>query len=537
MQLATFDVPGASHLDSIVSLYDTEAQDYSNPPINYNYSAAPFDPLQHRLMSQVDAAASGSPGYMDRQLAAGTYYVAVSGHGDSIFRNPFLADSGYAGSTGAYRLLVTASPLPLAPSDGPVVLAVDSGLLNGPGLFPAQTGTAVLNSSPLALYVDFSSPIDPSTVSLQQSLSDGSSVQLTFNPTGQFGNGNDSPRPSETAFHYAPDAMELQLQPAAPLAPGFYQLTLAGNSGSGNQVLMDPTDTYDLGQNSANPTGHDFTNIFEIAGTPAAATVSDDTAATAQNLGNITHSGIAQAVGAIGNDPAYSPYSPSPNLTNPASQVDLYHFQISGSGNYEFSAEVFAGRIGSTLEPALSLFRVDANNTQDPLQLVASNDGSGNQTVSSNGQFLPLLTDPVLDVGLTAGDYYVAVSSSGNMPDLNGNPPGSNGICDPNGRESATNATSPGPLVLNLLVQPAAPAPHVVSTSIQAGTTLNAAPTQLTVTFDSTVNLFALANQADSGAVTSEPTIPSVFVVEPNGKDVFPTSCSPTTQRPTRPPF
>jgi hypothetical protein len=521
VQLTTLDVGGESRLDGVVSLYDTEAQDFLNPPINYNYSAPPFDPMGHRLMAQVDTApTSDSSAYIDRDLAPGTYYVAVSGHGDTYF-NPFLADSGYAGSTGDYCLLITASPLPVAQSDGPEVLAVDSGLLNGPGLFPAQSGTSVLISSPSALYVDFSSPIDPGTVSLQQFLGDGSSVQLTYNPTGQFGNGNDSPV-LLNGFHYAPDAMELQLQPAAPLAPGFYQLTLAGNSSSGNQVLMDPTDSVDLGQNSANPTGQDFATTFQIAGTPGVTPVSDDTAATAQNLGNITRSGVVQAVGAIGNDPAYSPFSFSPNLTNPASQVDLYQFQISGPGNYEFSAEAFAGRIGSTLDPALSLFRIDPSNTQSPLQLVASNDGSGNQTVSSNGQFLPLLTDPVLDVGLTAGVYYVAVSSLGNMPDVNGNPPGTNGIFDPNVTESGVNGTSTGPYVLNVLVQPAAPAPHVVSTSIPAGATLTAAPTQLTVTFNSTVNLVALANQADSGAVTTEPTFASVFIVEPNGQQVFP---------------
>ena len=103
--MTTFDVAGASHLESVLSLYDTEAQDYSNPPINYNYSSPPYDPLQHRLMVQVDSQSSG---YVDRELAAGTYYISVSGHGDSYF-NPFLADSGYAGSTGAYASTSPAS--------------------------------------------------------------------------------------------------------------------------------------------------------------------------------------------------------------------------------------------------------------------------------------------------------------------------------------------------------------------------------------------------------------------------------------------
>ncbi len=142
--------------------------------------------------------------------------------------------------------------------------------------------------------------------------------------------------------------------------------------------------------------------------------------------------------------------------------------------------------------------------------------------MSSNGQFLPLLTDPVLDVGLTAGTYYLAVSSSGNMPDLNANPPGANDIFTPNVTESGANGSSTGPYVLNVLVQPAAPAPHVVAASIRAGATLTTAPTRFTVTFDSAVNLTALANQADSGSVTTEPTISSVFILEPNGQQVFP---------------
>jgi len=67
--LTTFDVPDRNHLESVVSLYDTELQDYGNPPINYDYSAPPYDPLQHRLIVQAD---SKSAGHLDRDLAAGT---------------------------------------------------------------------------------------------------------------------------------------------------------------------------------------------------------------------------------------------------------------------------------------------------------------------------------------------------------------------------------------------------------------------------------------------------------------------------------
>ncbi len=517
VQLATLDKPGGQHLDSVVSLFDSEAFDPFYP---LSFTAPPFDPQQHRLLSQVETGPDGMPVTLDRQLAAGTYYVAVSGAGDGYF-NPFLANSGYAGSTGDYRLLVEATPLPLAPTDGPAVLAVDPGLASDPTRVP------ILTSSPLAIDVDFSSPIDPTTVSLLQPGGDPfgppPTVQLIYNSTGQFGNGNDTPVVLN-GFHYATDAQELQLQVAAPLGPGFYQLTLAGNPGPNfNPVLTDPTDAVNLGANANNPFGQDYTTTFQIAQSAS----SHDTADTAFQLGDITGGGLVQVPGTIGADPAYNPLLPPldpsggpPYLSNPAAQVDLYHFQLSGPGTYDVGTEVFAGRIGSTLDAAVSLFRYDPSNPTSPLQLVASNDNSDNTLLSSDGAAQPLFTDPLLDVGLTAGDYYVAVSSSGNMPDFTYDPPGTNGVFDPNVPYSGQNGGSTGPYVLNLLVQPAPVAPHVVATSIQPGTQLNAPPIQLTVTFDSHVNVETLANQ--TYAATLESTVPAVFFVGPNQQRYFP---------------
>jgi hypothetical protein len=131
-----------------------------------------------------------------------------------------------------------------------------------------------------------------------------------------------------------------------------------------------------------------------------------------------------------------------------------------------------------------------------------------------------LFTDPVLDVGVTAGDYFLAVSSSGNVPDMNGMAPGTNGIFDPNVSHSGYAGSSTGAYVLNLLLQPAAPAPQVVATSIPPGTTLTAAPTQLTVTFDSHVNVAALANEAF--LATSESTVAGVYFVGADGHGYFP---------------
>jgi hypothetical protein len=517
MQLATFDVPGGNHLDAILSLFDSEAID---PYYPLSFSAPPYDPQQHRLLTQVEATPGGPPVSAERELAAGTYYVAVSGLGNQYF-NPFLAGSGYAGSTGDYQLLVTATPLSAGPFDGPSVLAVDPGLANG------ATAIPVLSSSPLALYVDFSGPIDPTTVSLLQPGSYPTNppptVQLTFNPTGHFGDGNDSPV-LVAGFHYATDAQELQLQIGSGLAPGFYRLTLAGNPGSaGNPVLTDPTDTINLGQDADHPGGQDFTTTFQIASGQG----SHDTSATAFDVGDITQGGLVQAPGTIGNDPAYNPSLPPPDpsgvppyFNNPASQVDLYHFQVSGPGSYDFGAEVFAGRIGSTLDAAVSLFRYDPSNPTSPLQLVASNDNSDNTAASNDNHYQPLFTDPVLDVGLTAGDYFLAVSSSGNVPSLNGMAPGTNGIFDPNVSHSGYAGSSTGAYVLNLLLQPAAAAPHVVATSIAPGSTLTAAPTQLTVTFDSHVNVAALANEAF--LATSESTVAGVYFVGADGRSYFP---------------
>ncbi len=523
VELETLDRAGGQHLNSVVSLFDSEALD---PFYNLSLTAPPFDPQQHRLLAQLTMAPDGTPVALERQLAAGTYFVAVSGQGNEFF-NPFLANSGYAGDAGDYQLLVTATPLSFGASDGPTILAADPGFSSGSSSIP------VLHSSPLAIYIDFSSSIDPTTVSVLQPGSDPSNppptVQLVYNPTGQFGNGNDS-QVVFTGFHYAADAMELQLQPVAPLKPGFYSLQLAGNPGPNfNPVLTDASDFFNLGRSQAHPAGQDFITTFQIdgsEGTPGTATA-DDTAATAHQLGDITANGLVQAGGAIGDDPAYDPFllpvglPPSnPFLTNAASDVDLYHFHISGTGRYDLAAEVFAGRIGSTLDAAVSLFRFDASNPTNPWQLIASNNNSGDSVLSSSGQARPLFTDPVLDVGLHAGDYYIAVSSWGNMPDSNGNAPGANGVFDPNVSHSGASGGSTGAYVLNLLVQPAAPAPQVLSASIAAGTTLTSPPTQLTVTFDSHVNVNALANAAFNA--TSESTVAGVFFVGPAGKRYFP---------------
>ena len=161
----TLASPSAIHLAAalrsgqsapVLSLYNSDPNDFGDL----------FDPLGHRLLDQESGSA------ISASLDAGTYYVAVSGAGNAYF-DPFLAGSGYPGQPCTYDLQLTATNLNLAPADGPIVLSAT------PGAAPR------LSSSPLVVRLDLSGAIDPNTVI------PGQTVQLTFNPTGQFGNGND----------------------------------------------------------------------------------------------------------------------------------------------------------------------------------------------------------------------------------------------------------------------------------------------------------------------------------------------------------
>src|SRR5207237_948407 len=123
----------------------------------------------------------------------------------------------------------------------------------------------------------------------------------------------DSPPPSGpdaagTILHYQ-GANELQLFPTSPLAPGRYEVLLAGRSVDGSLALAD-TDGNDLGADADHPAGQDFVFPFQVAGVeghPAAGATVADTAATAQDLGNLTSQGIVQVAGVIGDDPPADP--------------------------------------------------------------------------------------------------------------------------------------------------------------------------------------------------------------------------------------
>jgi hypothetical protein len=489
VSLATLDRLGGSPLVSVLGLYDSDPQDFADP----------FNPTGYRLLAQDDGAAHQGDASLTRTLSPGTYYVAVSGDGDNFF-SPVLADSGYPGSTGDYGLLLTATDLALAPGAGPAVLGSD----------PAP-GSAV-TGSPFVIRLNVSAPLDPNTII------PGGNVSLTYNPTGTFGDGNDQDVPL-VSVNFTPAADELQLIPAAPLAPGFYRVFLAGDQ-SGSVPVVAGLDGTPLGQDNAHPAGADFTLTFQVAGVEGVTTPnagSNDTPATAHDLGNLAGAGIVHVAGAIGDDPAYNPASSNPNLANPAAEVDLYHFQITGPGNFSLGAEVFAGRIGSPLDPALSLFKRAPDGS---LTLVTVNDNSLNATAATDGS-MPLFTDPVLYAGLTAGDYYLAVSGTGNMPDPSqGLDPGTQGVFDPSVTDSGTNGFTVGPYVLNLLVQADSVPPQVTATTPADGAALAAPPTQLTVRFSEPVNLQQLTYETYQQSTQTE--LAAVYVQAADGTQYHP---------------
>lgn len=249
----------------------------------------------------------------------------------------------------------------------------------------------------------------------------------------------------------------------------------------------------------------------------------DDTAATATNLGELTSNARLQVSGVIGDDRFYSVVSNDPLRTNPASDVDLYHFTITGDGSYALVADALAGRIGSALDPALTLYRADATGA---LRTVGTNDNTQNPTVSTNGQY-PFAADAALFAGLSAGDYFLAVSSSGNNSEF-----GTDGVFDPQVAHSGRNGGTVGKYVLDLLVYADTTAPQVVGsvfrvpsfgeielTDAQVGN-LPHAPTQLRLQFSEQVNVQQLADSAFQQAGAN--LVRAVFIVGADGQRYFP---------------
>ena len=169
-------------------------------------------------------------------------------------------------------------------------------------------------------------------------------VTLTYSPSGNFDDGTATD--ITLRVNVSSSVGELLVTPLNPLLPGSYRLTVPG---------------------SRSPDFQDFTTNFQISGVEgdtSGAAQGDDTRTTAHDLGDVTNGNLVQASGVIGDDPFYANFDPNDYFNTPANpsanDVDLYHFHVSGSDHYALRAEVFAGRIGSPLDPALSLFRRDA---------------------------------------------------------------------------------------------------------------------------------------------------------------------------------
>src|SRR5262249_2847803 len=138
------------------------------------------------------------------------------------------------------------------------------------------------------------------------------------------------------------------------------------------------------------------------------------------------------------------------------------------------------------------------------LQFVALNDDTFNASVPSSQiwQSFPLETDPVLYAGLSQGDYYLVVSSSGNQPDPLAPPV----AFDPNMQISSAwggFGTSGGGYVLNVLLRADNVAPQVLGVTPLDSGTVDGTPTQFIVQFNETVNLQQLAFAAFQGQLDS----------------------------------
>jgi hypothetical protein len=404
------------------------------------YQADTFAPSGYQLLLQLNAGSSQSI-----NLLAGSYEVAVSGFGDRYFSS-VLADSGTAGTTGPYGLTITSDnpgydtnvPVPIVRTD-----------------IPAEG----YGSSPLSINLTLTQPLD--LVHDYVTILDSQQNDLSPNVA------------------YQPAVNDLVITPQSALDVGRYQIV--GYDAAGDQILSVPFSV--AGRKGQSP------------GTPT-----NDTLATATPLSDITSAGLVQVPGAIGTDPYYSPMNSDPTAQNPADQVDMYGFTVSGPGRYLLTAEAFAGRIGSPLDPALTLFRITGTNADGTptYQLVAGNDNSYNPTETSTGK-LPLFTDPALFAGLTAGSYVIAVSATGNYADpLLGLKAGADGTFNPDKSHSgSTVSRTTGRYVLNLLVQPAPTTPpQVVQTSIAPGSVFSGPPTTFSVQFSVPVNLVQMAVQS-----------------------------------------
>jgi hypothetical protein len=196
----------------------------------------------HRLLAQ-SSSADSTPGEIQRQLAAGTYFIAISGGGNLYF-NSGIADSGLPGKVADYTLDVNAHALTLDPTNISV-LATDV--------------------SPLAARFDLSQPLG-FTPMIQLVDATGNTIPV------QWTNTNSS-------------IFELQVAPKQAFAAGNYRAIVTDASGSVRMTIP-----FELSASAAGESG--------VAGS--------DTPSTAVDLGNIAGQGLVQIPGFIGDDRYYT---------------------------------------------------------------------------------------------------------------------------------------------------------------------------------------------------------------------------------------
>lgn len=410
----------------------------------------------HRLVAQASSLVNAS-GLIERQLAAGTYYVAISGVGNLYFSS-VVSGSGLPGLTGDYSLDISVTALELDPASDPIVLSQDV--------------------SPLVARIGFSGA-------------------LNFVPTVRVFDANGAPV-ALNWINFNTQTFELQISPARSWSAGTYQIEVQSPDGTVhfNVPLEVPT---------------------EAAGEQGQ--LGNDTPATAIDLGDLGSSGLIQIPGTIGDDPYYVTGSGNPALS-PGNDVDLYHFRITSDTPVGVQIEVFAGRINSSLDSGISLYR--RNSVTGQLEFVAGNNNTYNPTRGANGG-VPLFSDSALAAGLSAGDYYVAVAHGMTVVsplEFQGlGETGSNRF-DPAIPHSGAGGWSVGPYVLNVQIVGIPAAPEVVDVSIVDGSTLAEAPTEVTVQFSQFMNLTSLAVAAFQA--TSQSTISGIYFQDGSGRKYFP---------------
>ncbi len=380
--------------------------------------------IGQRQLAQFTVADSDSAS-LTRDLAAGTYYVAVSGAGNLYF-HPLLAHSGLPGVTGNYTLEISSSPLDLTSSEDPLPLSVDA--------------------SPLGIWI-------------------GLSGELDFAPLVQITNADGLNIPVASVLE-ALGGAELQVVPGAPLPAGQY-----------TAVVKDLVGDIRLSVE------------FTVPAVPAAENgdQGNDTPATALDLGDIEDQGLVQVAGIIGDDTYYQLSRSNPALFA-GNDVDLYRFQINSTTAVGLQAEVFAGRVGSALDVGLSLYWLDPASGDLVLVSGINNSYNRiNATDGSSPLFHDAVVTVGLLAGDYFLAVSQAANTVSPLEGLASG--ADSGIYDVSLAHSGSSGLGIGRYVLNVQISPLGDSPEVVASSIANLAVLTSAPAEFTVRFSEFMNL------------------------------------------------